>query len=41
MTGKIAAVILIVSGPGSLAISDSEKWTIINECQTGLKFWAD
>ncbi len=31
-----AVAILIASGPGSLAISDSEKQTIISECQTGL-----
>ena len=41
MTGKIAAVILIASGPGSLAISNSEKQKILSECQAGLKFWAN
>ncbi len=41
MNGKIVAVILIASGPGSLAISDSETKKIISECQAGLKFWAD
>ncbi len=39
MTGKIAVVITVVSGPGTLAISDSEKQTIKSECITGLKFW--
>ncbi len=32
MTGKIAVVILIASGPGSLAISDKEKNKILSEC---------
>ena len=41
MIGKIVAVILIASGPGSLAINDSETKKIISECQAGLKFWAD
>ncbi len=41
MDGRIVAVILIASGPGSLAISDSETKKIISKCQAGLKFWAD
>ena len=41
MTGKIVAVILIASGPGSLAICNSEKQKIISECLAGLKFWAN
>ncbi len=41
MTGKIAVLVLIASGRGSLAISDAEKQTIKSECQAGLKFWAD
>ena len=39
MTGKIAVVILIASGPGSLAVSSSEESTIMSECITGLEFW--
>ena len=39
MTGKIAAVSLVASGPGCLAISGSEYQKIISECQAGLKFW--
>ena len=41
MTGKIAVMILIVSGPGKLAISHNEKQTIGKEVQTGLKFWTE
>ncbi len=41
MIGKIAAVILIASGPGSLAISDKETTKILSECQAGLKFWSN
>ncbi|XP_064387433.1 uncharacterized protein LOC135335792 [Halichondria panicea] len=41
MTGKIAAVSLVASGPGCLAISGSEYQKIISECQAGLKFWAN
>ena len=41
MSGEIAAVILIASGPGSLAISDAEKTKILSECQTGFKFWTE
>jgi hypothetical protein len=42
MTGKIAvAPIIIVSGPGSLAISNDEKNKIISEITAGLMFWAN
>ncbi len=41
MTGKIAFAILAASGPGSLAISDSELQKIESECITGLKFWVN
>ncbi len=41
MTGKIAYAILVASGPGSLAISDSELQKIKSECITGLKFWSE
>ncbi len=40
MTGKIAVGIMIVSGPGSLAISSNDKVKIKSECQAGLKFWS-
>ena len=39
MTGKIAVCVLVVSGPGDLAISDSEYSTIKSEVLRGLKFW--
>ncbi len=41
MDGKIAVVIIIASGPGSLAINDSETNKIKSKCQAGLKFWSD
>ena len=41
LTGKIAFVAIIVSGPGSTAISESEKNTVISEIQAGLSFWTD
>ena len=41
MTGKIAYAILAASGPGNLAISDSEFQKIKSECITGLKFWSE
>lgn len=41
MTGHIAFAAVIVSGPGSLAISDSERDTIISEVTAGLQFWLD
>ena len=39
LTGKIAFTAIIVSGPGHLAISSSEKNKIISEVQAGLDFW--
>ncbi len=41
MTGKIGVIILIASGPGSLAINNAEYNTISSECLRGLKFWSD
>ncbi len=41
MTGKIAAMFLIASGPGNLAISQDEKLKIISECKDGVQFWAE
>ena len=41
MTGKIAVLIFISSGPGRLAISNTEKKKIISECLAGLKFWSN
>lgn len=39
MKGKIAVIVLIASGPGSLAMSDSEVDTIKSEVLAGLNFW--
>ena len=41
LSGKIAFAAIIVSGPGNLAISDSENDKILSEVQTGLDFWAN
>ena len=41
MTGKIVAIVLTTSGPGSLALSDTESFQILYECIAGLKFWSD
>ena len=41
LTGKIAAGIIIVSGPGELAISNAEKNTVVSEVMAGLQFWED
>ena len=41
LTGKIAVAAIIVSGPGNLAISDSEKSKVLSEVQLGLDFWAN
>ena len=41
LTGKIAVLAIIISGPGSLAISESEKNKVISEMQAGLRFWTD
>ncbi|XP_064401786.1 uncharacterized protein LOC135347693 [Halichondria panicea] len=41
MTGKIAVGIVVASGPGSLAMSQTEYQKVVSECQTGLKFWSD
>lgn len=41
MTGKIEVALVIVSGPGHLAISQSEKDLIVSEVTSGLKFWSD
>ena len=41
MTGKIAVGVVVASGPGSLAISQTEYKKIVSECQVGLKFWSD
>ena len=38
-TGKIAAV--IVSGPGDIAVSDTEKSKIVREVASRLQFWTD
>ena len=41
MTGKIVTAIIIVSGPGNLAISNAEKNKILSEVTGGLQFWSD
>jgi hypothetical protein len=41
LTGKIAFAAIIVSGPGNLAISESEKNKILSEVQVGLEFWVN
>ena len=41
MTGKIAVALAIVSGPGHLEITQSEKDLIVSEVTSGLKFWTD
>ncbi len=41
MTGKIAVVVFVASGPGSLEITDAELQTIISKCQVGLDFWSE
>ena len=39
MTGKIAVVVFVASGPGRLAISDAEFSTIKSEVLAGFDFW--
>jgi hypothetical protein len=39
LTGKIAFAAIMISGPGHLALSDSEKTKIVSEVQAGLDFW--
>ena len=41
MTGRIAVVVIVASGPGSLAISSSEYSTIKSEVMAGLDFWTN
>ena len=41
LTGHIAFAAIIVSGPGNLAISNSEKNKVISEVIAGLDFWCD
>ena len=41
MTGKIAVLLFVASGPGSLAISDAEFSTIKSEVLAGFDFWTD
>ena len=41
MTGTIAFGCIIVSGPGSLAISDDERDKIVSEIVAGLRFWVN
>ncbi len=41
MTGKIAVGIVVASGPGSLAMSQTEIEKVESECLVGLKFWSD
>ena len=41
LTGKIAFAAIIVSGPGSLAVSDDEKNKILSEVIVGLEFWTN
>lgn len=40
MTGRIAVGLHMVSGPGSLAISDAERTSIVSAVTTGYQFWA-
>jgi hypothetical protein len=41
LTGKIAFAAIMVSGPGDLALSISERTKIVSEVQAGLDFWAN
>ncbi len=41
MRGKIAIIVLVASGPGSLAVSTSEFNEVKSEVLVGLKFWTD
>ncbi len=41
LKGKIAVAVLVVSGPGSLEVSEAEFTKINSEVLTGLKFWTD
>ena len=41
MSGKIAVMVYTASGPGSLAISNTEANKVYSECLRGLKFWSD
>lgn len=40
MTGKIAVGLHMISGSGSLAISDAERTSIVSAVTTGYQFWA-
>ena len=39
MTGKIAVGLHMISGPGSLAISDAERTSVVSAVTTGYQFW--
>ena len=39
MTGKVAVGLLMISGPGSLAISDAERTSVVSAVTTGYQFW--
>ncbi len=41
MRGKIAVVVFVVSGPGSLAVNTLEYLKIFSEVMRSLKFWTD
>ena len=41
MTGKIAVALVVISGPGALEITQSEKDHVVSEVTSGLKFWTD
>ena len=40
MTGKVAVGLHMISGPGSLAISDAERISVVSAVTTGYQFWA-
>ncbi len=41
LTGKIAVLMILVSGPGSIELSDAERTKVISEVQDGAKFWEE
>ena len=41
LTGKIAFLAIVISGPGKLKISDAENSNVISQVSAGLNFWAD
>ena len=41
LQGKIALALVVVSGPGSLAVSNTEYNKVYSEVLRGLKFWVD